>query len=69
MSNVFLFIQIGIAVLLSVVVLFQKTKSGFSASTAVVKHTRRGLEQFLFLSTIALAILFVAISLYNSLSS
>lgn len=67
MNNLLLIAQITIATLLSVVVLLQKTKSGFSPSTAVVKHTRRGLEQFLFMSTIVLAVLFVAISLYNSL--
>jgi len=69
MNNTLLIIQITVALLLSIVVLLQKTKSGFSASTAVVKHTRRGLEQFLFLSTIFLAISFVAVSLYNSLFS
>ena len=69
MNNIFLIIQVVVAVLLSIVVLLQKTKTGFNAGTAVVKHTRRGLEQFLFVSTIILAILFVAISLYNSLLS
>ena len=67
MNNILLIIQIVIALLLSIVVLLQKTSSGFSASTSVVKHTRRGLEQFLFLATIVVAILFVAVSLYNSL--
>lgn len=67
MNNLLLIVQVTIAALLSIVVLLQKTKSGFSVSTAVVKHTRRGLEQFLFMATIVLAILFVGISLYNSL--
>jgi len=67
MNNILIIAQIVIAILLSTIVLLQKTSSGFSASTSVVKHTRRGLEQFLFLATIVLAILFVAISLYNSL--
>lgn len=67
MNNLLLIAQVTIAALLSIVVLLQKTKSGFSVSTAVVKHTRRGLEQFLFMATIILAVLFVGISLYNSL--
>ena len=67
MNNLLLIAQVTIAALLSIVVLLQKSKSGFSASTAVVKHTRRGLEQFLFMATIILAVLFVGISLYNSL--
>lgn len=69
MNDILLILQVTVALLLSIVVLLQKTKSGFSASTAVVKHTRRGLEQFLFIATIILAILFVGISLYNSLFS
>ncbi len=69
MNNIFLIIQIVVAIFLSIVILLQKTKTGFSAGTAVVRHTRRGLEKFLFVSTIILAILFVAISLYNSLFS
>ena len=66
MSQVFIIIQIIVALLIIVFVLLQKKGSGFSLSTAVVKHTRRGLEQVLFVGTIVLGVLFAAISILNS---
>ena len=66
MNQIFIILQIVMSVLIVVFVLLQKKSSGFSVSTAVVKHTRRGMEQVLFVGTIILGILFVAISLYSS---
>lgn len=66
MSQVFIILQILIALLIIVFVLLQKKGSGFSVSTATVKYTRRGLEKVLFVGTVVLGVLFVAISLYTS---
>jgi protein translocase SecG subunit len=57
-------IQIVLAVLLTVAVLFQQSEAGaggaFGGSDSVSSwRTRRGFEKFLFSATIVLAILFV----------
>jgi preprotein translocase subunit SecG len=61
-------IQIVLAVLLTVAVLFQQSEAGaggaFGGSDSVSSwRTRRGFEKFLFSATIVLAILFVVSAL------
>jgi protein translocase SecG subunit len=61
-------IQIVLAVLLTVAVLFQQSEAGaggaFGGSDSVSSwRTRRGFEKFLFTATIVLAILFVVSAL------
>lgn len=61
-------IQIVLAVLLTVAVLFQQSEAGaggaFGGSDSVSSwRTRRGFEKFLFSATILLAVLFVASAL------
>lgn len=58
------YIQIGLAVLLTVAVLLQQSDAGaggaFGASDSVSTwRTRRGFEKFLFTTTIVLGVLFV----------
>lgn len=58
-------IQIVLAVLLTVAILFQQSEAGaggaFGGSDSVSAwRTRRGFEKFLFIATIVLAVLFVA---------
>ena len=62
------YIQVTLAVLLTVAILLQQNESGLSAAfggsmDGGVKHTRRGFEKFLFNGSIALAILFALSSL------
>lgn len=63
------YIQIGLSVLLVVAILIQKSEAGVGGSFGGSDnfnsgfHTRRGFEQKLFYTTIALAILFVLSSL------
>jgi preprotein translocase subunit SecG len=61
-------IQIVLAVLLTVAVLFQQSDAGaggaFGGSDSVSAwRTRRGFEKFLFMATIVLAALFIAAAL------
>jgi len=61
-------IQIVLAVLLTVAVLFQQSEAGaggaFGGSDSVSAwRTRRGFEKFLFMGTIVLAVLFIAAAL------
>jgi preprotein translocase subunit SecG len=61
-------IQIVLAVLITVAVLFQQSEAGaggaFGGSDSVSSwRTRRGFEKFLFVFTIILAVLFVACSI------
>ncbi len=62
------YIQIILAVLMTVAVLLQKSDASsggiFGGSEAVSSwHTRRGAEKFLFISTIVIGILFIASAL------
>lgn len=63
------YIQIALSVLLVVAILMQKSEAGVGGSFggndnfSAGFHTRRGFEQKLFYFTIAIAILFVVLSL------
>ncbi|MDP2593294.1 MAG: preprotein translocase subunit SecG [bacterium] len=62
------FIQIILAILLTISVLLQQTGAGLGGAfgggdTSVGFHTRRGFERTLFKITIVLAVLFVASAL------
>ena len=63
--------QIIIAILLIIVVLLQNQGAGagatFGGSGGVIKTTRRGPEKFLFVATITLAVIFLVVSLVNSI--
>jgi preprotein translocase subunit SecG len=58
-------VQIIVSIVVIVVVLLQSRGSGFSAtfsSDTSIYRTRRGVERTLFNATIALAVLFIAVS-------
>ena len=63
------YIQIALSILLVVAILIQKSEAGVGGSFggndnfSAGFHTRRGFEQKLFFSTIALAILFIVSAL------
>jgi protein translocase SecG subunit len=62
------YLEVGIAVLLVIVILFQQRGSGLSASfggEGNTYSTKRGLEKILFRTTIALGILFLVVAILN----
>lgn len=66
MKTFFSFIQVIVAVLLSLSILVQQRGSGLSATfggTGAIYTTRRGPEKVLLIVTVVLAILFVLVSL------
>ncbi len=66
------FIQIALAVLLSIAILLQARGTGVGVAfggDGNVYRTRRGVEKKLHLATIVLAILFFGVSLLNALYS
>jgi len=62
--------QIILAILLTIVILLQSKGSSFSGAmggdSGGIYHTRRGLEKTLFQLTIALAVVFVALSVFTA---
>jgi len=61
-------VQIIVSIVVIVVVLLQSRGSGFSAtfsSDTSIYRTRRGVERTLFNATIALAVLFIAVSVLS----
>ncbi len=61
-------IQIVVGVLLGIVILMQRQGSGLGGSfggEGEFYHTKRGIEKFLFVATIILAILFFVVALVN----
>lgn len=65
MSTYLNIVQIIVSIVVIVVVLLQSRGSGFSAtfsSDTSIYRTRRGVERTLFNATIALAVLFIAVS-------
>ena len=68
MDTYFYIVQIFVSVVLIGVLLLQARGSGFSAtfnSDSSIYRTRRGVEKTLFNITIALAILFVVVSILS----
>ena len=64
MSNILSFIQIGLAVLLIIGVLFQRSDAGLGSAFGQdtfsgVKYEKRGAEKTIFVGTIVVATLFV----------
>jgi len=61
-------LEIGVAVLLIIFILLQQqgtTLGGAFGGESVVYHSRRGIEKFLFIGTIILALAFVTLALIN----
>ena len=68
MSTYLNIVQIIVSIVVIVVVLLQSRGSGFSAtfsSDTSIYRTRRGVERTLFNATIALAVLFIAVSVLS----
>lgn len=66
MTNVFLIIQIVLAILIIVAVLLQAQGSGFGtvwSGGGETYHTRRGLEKVIFYFTMVAIVLFAAVSI------
>ncbi|MFA5359190.1 MAG: preprotein translocase subunit SecG [Patescibacteria group bacterium] len=69
-GTIFSIIQVVISALLVVVVMMQSRGTGMGAvfgGDGNVYKTKRGAERFLFISTIVLAVLFLALSLLRFL--
>jgi len=63
LTQVLPWIEIGLAVLLSIAILIQQSSAGIGAlggggDNGSISHTRRGFEKFVFYLTIVLAVLF-----------
>jgi protein translocase SecG subunit len=71
MNLYLLYLQIGVAVLLVVSILLQQRGtalgSSFGGGEGTFFATRRGIQQKLYVATIVLGILFIALSLSNLL--
>lgn len=68
MRNLLLWIQIAVSVLLVAAILLQQKGAGLGAAfggSGQVYRSKRGLEKSLFIGTIILTALFVAIALLN----
>ncbi len=64
-ENILMWVQIGVAVLLSISILLQNRGAGLSASFGGDYggyYTKRGMEKFLYWGTIILAIIFLALA-------
>lgn len=61
-------IQIIVGALLGIVILIQRQGSGLGGAfggEGEFHHTKRGVEKFLYIATVVLAILFFAVALVN----
>ena len=71
MNSYLLYAQIGVAVLLVLVILMQQRGtalgSSFGGGEGTFFATRRGIQQKLYVATVVLGILFIALSLSNLL--
>ncbi|OGF58193.1 preprotein translocase subunit SecG [Candidatus Giovannonibacteria bacterium RIFCSPLOWO2_01_FULL_43_160] len=68
MRNLLLWIQIAVSVLLVTAILLQQKGAGLGAAfggSGQIYRSKRGVEKSLFIGTIILTILFVAIALFN----
>lgn len=67
-ENILIWIQIAVAVLLTVSILLQNRGAGLSASFGGDfggYYTKRGMEKFLFSASIVLALLFLGLAVAN----
>ena len=74
MSNLLLWVQIGVAVLLVAAILLQQKGAGLGSAFGgslggQVYRSKRGLEKALFWATVILAILFMILALLNLVTS
>lgn len=71
MTALLVYLQIGVAVLLVISILLQQRGtalgSSFGGGEGTFFSTRRGIQQKLYVATIVLGILFIALSLSNLL--
>jgi preprotein translocase subunit SecG len=70
MRNIFLFIQIFVAILLIFSILSQSRGAGLGSAwggSSEFYTTRRGMEKIIFIATIVLAALFLLLSIINLL--
>ena len=68
MRNLLLWIQIAVSVLLVTAILLQQKGAGLGAAfggSGQIYRSKRGVEKSLFIGTIILTVLFVAIALLN----
>ncbi|MDP3935171.1 MAG: preprotein translocase subunit SecG [Candidatus Giovannonibacteria bacterium] len=68
MRNLLLWLQIAVSVLLVTAILLQQKGAGLGAAfggSGQIYRSKRGMEKGLFIGTIILTILFVAIALLN----
>ncbi|MEK7066167.1 MAG: preprotein translocase subunit SecG [Patescibacteria group bacterium] len=72
--NIIPWIQIILSVILTLLVLLQQSEAGLGSLTGDfsgggVMHSKRGIEKVLFIATIIVSILFVAVSIWALLFS
>lgn len=68
MENIVTYIQMGLAVLLVAGILIQQKGAGLSSTfggSGLEYSTKRGAEKIIFYATVAISILFVAVSVYR----
>ncbi len=71
-SKVFLVAQIVVSTFLIIVILFQgrgAEVSGIFGGSSGVYRTKRGIEKFLYIATIVLAVLFIVLGILNLIAS
>jgi protein translocase SecG subunit len=64
-TQIFTYTQIGLAVLLTVSILFQQRGGGLSSAfggSSMEYSTKRGVEKIVFYASIVLAVLFIGVS-------
>jgi protein translocase SecG subunit len=69
--NIIRIIQAVVGILIITAILLQQRSSGLSAifgGEGGFYHSRRGLEKIIFIGTIVLTIIFIALSIYSLLS-
>jgi len=67
-ENILIWIQIGVAVLLTISILLQNRGAGLSASFGGDfggYYTKRGMEKFLFRASVVLAAIFLGLAVAN----
>jgi protein translocase SecG subunit len=67
-ENILIWIQIAVAVLLTISILLQNRGAGLSASFGGDfggYYTKRGMEKFLFSASIVLAVIFLGLAVVN----